>query len=73
MSGFFSIGTTAEDLDKHPKIPVGGEAGNLDAAKHAAKDYIIPTFRLHRQRLLEVRSNDGNVVHALALVGKKRA
>jgi hypothetical protein len=58
---------TVKDLENHSKIALGAEVRHLDAAELAAKDQFVPSFGLCRQRLVEVRSSDGDVVQAPAL------
>jgi len=65
----------AEGLDDHSKIALRAEVRNFDAgevaAQLAAKDQVIPSFGLRRQRLIECRRGAGDVMNALSLLGKE--
>src|SRR5215212_7646011 len=66
----FGAGRTAEDLDDHPKVAQGVEVGDVNPAVLTAEHHAVLAL-CSRGGLVEVRCGDGDVVHALALLGEE--
>src|SRR5215207_5987938 len=66
----FGARRTAENLDGHPKVAQGVEVGDVDPAVLTAEHHAVLAL-CPRNGLVEVRGGDGDVVHALALLGEQ--
>src|SRR5918995_2324504 len=66
----FGARRTAEDLDGHPKVAQGVEVGDVNPAVLTAEHHAVLAL-CPRKGLVEVRGGDGDVVHALALLGEE--
>src|ERR671911_1542443 len=60
----------AEDLDGHPKVAQGVEVGDVNPAVLTAEHHAVLAL-CPPKGLVEVRGGDGDVVHALALLGEE--
>src|SRR5829696_62885 len=60
----------AEDLKDHPEVAQGVEVGDVNPAVLTAEHHAVLAL-CPRNGLVEVRGGDGDVVHALALLGKE--
>src|SRR4028119_2269293 len=60
----------AEHLEDHPEVAPGVEVGDVDLTVLAPEHQAVLALRL-RHGLVEVRGGDGDVVDALALLGKE--
>src|SRR5918999_3912062 len=60
----------AEHLEDHPKVALGVEVGDVDPAVRTAEHQAVLAL-CPRNGLVEVRCADGDVVHALALLGEE--
>ena len=66
----FGARRTAKDLDGHPKVAQGVEVGDVNPAVLTAEHHAVLAL-CPRDGLVEVRGGDGDVVHALALLGEE--
>src|SRR5215216_562558 len=66
----FGARRTAEDLDGHPHVAPGVEGADVDPAVLTAEHQAVLAL-CPRNGLVEVRGGDGDVVHALALLGEQ--
>src|SRR5215210_2791525 len=60
----------AKHLEDHPKVAQGVEVGDVDPAVLTAEHQAVLALR-PRHGPVEVRGGDGDVVHALALLGEE--
>ena len=65
----FGAGHSAEDLDGHPKVAQGVEVGDVNPAVLTAEHHAVLAL-CPPNGLAEVRCGEGDVVHALALLGE---
>ena len=66
-------GGTGEDLRDHAEVALGREVRERDPAEVAAQQHAVPTLRLRRDRPVEVRHRDADVVHARPFSARNRA
>src|SRR5215212_1672523 len=66
----FGARRTAEDLDGHPQVAQGVEVGDVNPAVLTAEHHAVLAL-CPRDGLIDVRCGEGDVVHALALLGEE--
>src|SRR6266508_934535 len=72
VNNFMSLdGVIQGPRHANAEVAVGGEVCDLDAAERAAENHTVAPLGLRRHRLVEIRSGDGDVVDALALLGEE--